>query len=250
VPTPSESSQTAAPAHSSGAPFLGAARRELDSVVVNVELTLTSIIQGVALYFLTDNAREALGNIIVERWIYVANGLLVIFLFWSRSVIHTLTLLRWPLQFSHNFLYIACTLFEAISFTELGDPIRWYAFHTVFALTVWILFVVDLDLVRERVREATGTEAARLYDLIQRDQLMNIRWLVPAFFCFFLAAVILIATLPDFFLQRRGHILIGAFQFVSLLGYLIYLLRSFAQLAPLIPMAQAVWRAHAGGNSK
>ena len=32
-------------------------RRELDSVVINVELTLASIIQGVALFFLTDNAR-------------------------------------------------------------------------------------------------------------------------------------------------------------------------------------------------
>ena len=33
------------------------ARRELDSVVINIELTLVSIIQGVALFFLTDNAR-------------------------------------------------------------------------------------------------------------------------------------------------------------------------------------------------
>jgi len=35
---------------------LNASRRELDSVVVNIELTLVSIIQGVALFFLTDNA--------------------------------------------------------------------------------------------------------------------------------------------------------------------------------------------------
>jgi hypothetical protein len=35
-------------------------RRELDSNVVNIELTLTSIIQGVALYFLTENAHTAL----------------------------------------------------------------------------------------------------------------------------------------------------------------------------------------------
>jgi len=32
-------------------------RRELDSTVINIELTLVSIIQGVALFFLTDNAR-------------------------------------------------------------------------------------------------------------------------------------------------------------------------------------------------
>jgi hypothetical protein len=213
--------------------------------VVNVELTLTSIIQGVALYFLTDSAREPLGNVVLERWIYAANGLLVIFLFWSRSVVHTLTLLRWPLQFSHNFLYIACALFEAISFTELADPVRWYAFQTAFAGTVWILFVIDLDLVRQRTREAKDTEAAGLYDRILRDQLLNIRWLVPAFFCLFLAGVILITTWPDFFLQKRGHIVIAAFQFISLAAYLVYLQDSFASLAPLIPIAQAVWRAHA-----
>ena len=34
-------------------------RRDLDSNVVNIELTLASIIQGVALYFLTENARTA-----------------------------------------------------------------------------------------------------------------------------------------------------------------------------------------------
>jgi len=245
VPAPSESSRPAASAHWSSATFLGIARRELDSAVVNVELTLTSIIQGVALYFLTDSAREPLGNVVLERWIYVANGLLVIFLFWSRSVVHTLTLLRWPLQFSHNFLYIACTLFEAISFTELGDPVRWYAFQTAFAVAVWFLFVVDLDLVRQRTREAKDTEAASLYDRILRDQLLNIRWLVPAFFCFFLASAILTATWSDFFLQKRGHVVIVTIQFISLVAYLVYLLDSFASLAPLIPTAQAVWRAQA-----
>ena len=35
-------------------------RRELDNTVVNIELTLASIIQGVALYFLTENGRTAL----------------------------------------------------------------------------------------------------------------------------------------------------------------------------------------------
>ena len=65
MPAPSESSRPAA-ANSRGATFLGKARRKLDSLVVNVELTLTSIIQGVALYFLTDSAREPLGNLVLD----------------------------------------------------------------------------------------------------------------------------------------------------------------------------------------
>ena len=100
-------------------------RHELDSLVVNIELTLSSIIQGVALSVLTESSRGPLGDLRFDEWPYVLNGLLIILLFWSRSVSHTLTLIRWPLEFGHNFLYIACTLVEAITFTDLTDPLRW-----------------------------------------------------------------------------------------------------------------------------
>jgi len=94
-------------------------RRDLDSNVVNIELTLASIIQGVALYFLTESARTALS---LNNWpalLYLSAGLCIIFIFWSRSIIHTLTLIKWPLEFGHNFFYIACALGEAILFSRL-----------------------------------------------------------------------------------------------------------------------------------
>ena len=80
---------------------------ELDALVINIELTLASIIQGVALYFLTDNARSIFSTHDLARWLYVFAGLIIILIFWSRSLTHTLTLIRWPLEFGHNFLYIA-----------------------------------------------------------------------------------------------------------------------------------------------
>jgi len=83
-----------------------AARSELDSIVVQIELTLTSIVQGVALYFLIDNARSVLSLQQRAFWPYIISGLLTILIFWSRSVVHTLTLIRWPLEFGHNFFYI------------------------------------------------------------------------------------------------------------------------------------------------
>src|SRR5207245_6060829 len=90
-------------------------RRELDSVVVNIELTLVSIIQGVALFFLTDNARALMSMRHWSAFLYVVAGLCVIFIFWSRSVIHTLTLIRCPLAFGHTFSYFA---------SLLGKPFR------------------------------------------------------------------------------------------------------------------------------
>ena len=116
-------------------------RRQLDGLVVNIELTLVSIIQGVALSVLTESSRAPIGDLRFDQWPYVANGLLVILLFWSRSTAHTLTLIRWPLEFAHNFLYIACTLIEAITFTDLTDPIRWYALSGAFAVAAWSLFL-------------------------------------------------------------------------------------------------------------
>ena len=59
--------------------------RELDSVVINIELTLVSIIQGVALFFLTDNARALLSMQHADCvCLHRSAGLCVIFIFWSR----------------------------------------------------------------------------------------------------------------------------------------------------------------------
>jgi hypothetical protein len=121
-------------------------RRELDSAVVNIELTLTSIIQGVALFFLTDNARAAMSVRHWESFLYVVAGLCVIFIFWSRSIIHTLTLIKWPLEFGHNFFYIACALGEAILFSRLDRPLAWFQLSAAYAGIVWLLFIYDMRI--------------------------------------------------------------------------------------------------------
>ncbi|MGZ5023888.1 MAG: hypothetical protein ACXWBS_03395, partial [Chthoniobacterales bacterium] len=97
-------------------------RNELDTMVVNVELTLSSIIQGVALSFLAENAKDVLSRDHMEAWPYVIAGLLIILLFWVRSLVHTLTLMRWPLELGHNCLYIAAALVEVLGFTCLTNP--------------------------------------------------------------------------------------------------------------------------------
>src|SRR6266496_6538714 len=113
-------------------------RRELDAMIVEIELTLTSIVQGVALYFLIENARNVLSIQQSVFWPYVAVGLLVILIFWSRSVVHTLTLIRWPLEFGHNFFYIVCALGESLLFTRLSNPRAWFALGAFYAAIVWL----------------------------------------------------------------------------------------------------------------
>src|SRR5437870_3728542 len=111
-----------------------AARSELDSMIVEIELTLVSIIQGVALTILIENAREVVAQSEFVFWPYILAGLFIIFVFWSRAVLHIITVIRWPLEFGHNFLYIACALVEALTFAQLARPLNWFMFGAAFIL--------------------------------------------------------------------------------------------------------------------
>lgn len=210
------------------------ARRELDSVVITIELTLVSIIQGVALFFLTDNARALLSTQHADAFVYIAAGLCVIFIFWSRSVIHTLTLIRWPLEFGHNFFYIACALGEAVLFSRLDNPLAWFRLSAAYSAIVWLLFIYDMRLIRARIVESGDDSERALYDRARSDQLLNIQVLVPLLVLFNLACAFAIWHWPDLFIARGGHLWLISAQIVLFIGYLIYTGRYFSAIAPLV----------------
>ena len=209
-------------------------RQELDSTVVNIELTLVSIIQGVALFFLTDNARALMSTRQWSAFLYVAAGLCVIFIFWSRSVIHTLTLIRWPLEFGHNFFYIACTLGEAILFSRLDRPLAWFQLSAAYAGVVWLLFIYDMRLIRARIAESRADSEHALYSWARSDQLLNIRLLAPLLIALNLVSAFAIWRWPDLFIARAGHIWLISAQLLSFIGYLFYTGRYFSAIAPLV----------------
>jgi len=209
-------------------------RRELDSVVINIELTLVSIIQGVALFFLTDNARGLLSKEHISAFLYVAAGLCVIFIFWSRSVIHTLTLIRWPLEFGHNFFYIACALGEAILFSHLDNPLAWFQLSAVFAGIVWLLFIYDMRLIHARIVESRDDSERALHARARSDQLLNIRLLVPLLIALNLVSAFVIWRWPDLFITRARHIWLISAQLLCFIGYLFYTSRYFSAIAPLL----------------
>lgn len=207
-------------------------RAQLDNTVVSIELTLVSIIQGVALSFLTENARAVFSRQSWPDLLYVGAGLCVIFIFWSRSVIHTLTLIKWPLEFGHNFFYIACALGESILFTRLDRPLAWFTLSAVYAAAVWLLFVYDTRLIRARLAEARDDSERSFYRRTETDQSLNIRLLLPMLFFFNLACALIIRFRPDLFLERGGHVWLIAPQLICFLGYLVYVSRFFSALAP------------------
>jgi hypothetical protein len=219
-----------------------ARRAELDEVIVNIELTLASIVQGLALSFLAEKANAVLSNGPITAWPYVGAAFLTILLFWSRALIHTLTLIRWPLEFVHNFFYFLCALVEVLAFQHLSDPFMWFVLNAVFAGIVWALFVHDLRLIRRRAEDSTGPSSSRLYRIVLADQWLNIRWIMPCLFLFAAGSAWAIKAAPDFFLTRNGHLLLVGLQGVCLLVYLGTLIRAFTNITPLISATRAEWR--------
>jgi len=227
-----------------------AARSELDSMVVEIELTLVSIIQGVALTILIENAHAVIAERQLFFWLYVVAGLFIIFVFWSRAVLHILTVIRWPLEFGHNFFYIACALVEAILFAQIGKPASWFGFGGAFIAIGWTLFVYDLRLIYARMRDSAGEASNRLSARVLRDQWLNIGLLLPAIFLLNLVSAILIRTWPDLFLARNAHLWLIAAQVVGFAGYLVYVVRFYVILAPLIAQARHEWRGTLGDRDQ
>ncbi|HKP92715.1 MAG TPA: hypothetical protein VJS88_02370 [Chthoniobacterales bacterium] len=219
-----------------------ASRSELDEVVVNIELTLASIVQGVALTFLAENAGEVVSHGPVTAWPYVAVSFLIILLFWARAAIHTLTLIRWPLEFLHNFFYFGCALVEVLAFRQINNPFMWFALNTGFAALVWALFLHDLRIIRQRTKDSVGESSFRLYAIVLADQWNNIRFVVPAVFLFSLGSAVAVKMAPEFFVERHGHLLLVALQGIGLAVNLGYIIRSFSRITPLISAARAEWR--------
>src|SRR5947199_10011755 len=223
-----------------------AARSELDSMVVEIELTLVSIIQGVALTILIENAHAVIAERLLFFCLYVVAGLFIIFFFCSRAVLHILTVIRWPLEFGHNFLYIACALVEAILFAQIGKPASWFGFGAAFIAIGWTLFVYDLRLIYARMRDSSGEASDRLSARVRRDQWLNIGLLLPAIVLLNLASAILIRTWPEIFLAHNAHVWLIAVELLGFAGYLVYVVRFYGSLASLIAGARPEWRGRLG----
>jgi hypothetical protein len=226
------------PQHSPRLESLIGDRPRLDSLIINIELTLTSIIQGVALSFLCENATVALSHGRIQDLLYVANGLLLILLFWSRSTGHTLTLIRWPLDFTHNFFYFGAAFLEAVAFGQIGNAVAWYGTLTCFSVVVWLLFILDLRLISRRTKGVSDNRLDQLMVLVRKDQNLNILWLMPALVAFHGGAAWFCSEVnahwPDWV------VLPAVVQFVCFLAYLIYFLRMIARLFVLMHPVETV----------
>jgi hypothetical protein len=197
-----------------------AAKTQLDATVVGIELTLISIIQGLALGILVAASVQPLLQLQWETWPYVLTGLLVILIFWSRSLIHTLSFIGWPLEFGHTFGYFGATLLEAAALSQVGDPQAWFALNALYAAAVWGLYAWDLRVVRRQAQDfTTPGERALLADIV-RDQRLNIVALMPAAVAFQGLSWWLVRAYPQAMLQGHWHLLLIGLSLLFSVNYL------------------------------
>lgn len=197
-----------------------AAKQQLDQTVIGIELTLISIIQGLALAVLAASATEPLLRLEWQTWPYIATGLLVILIFWSRALVHTLSFIGWPLEFGHTFLYFAATLVEAVALSQVRDPAHWFALNALYALAVWILYIWDLRVVRRHAGDFSSALERELFADIVRDQRINIVWMMPSAIAFQTLAWWLVHAYPETMIQGRWHLLLIGLTLLFSLNYL------------------------------
>jgi len=197
-----------------------AAKTQLDATVIGIELTLISIIQGLALAVLAGASVAPLLQFQWQSWPYVMTGIAIILIFWSRSLIHTLSFIGWPLEFGHTFGYFVATMFEAAALSQVGDPAHFFALNTLYAACVWGLYAWDLRAVRRQEGDFVTPGERALHADIVRDQQLNIRWLMPLTVAFQFLAWWLVREYPQAMLDRGWHLLLIGLSFAFSLNYL------------------------------
>jgi len=154
---------------------------------------------------------------------------------------HTFTVIRWPLEFPHNFLYIASTLLEVIIFTQLGKPLNWFGLSAAYGCLIWLLFAVDLRMIRRRLEERNKEAARALLLVVEHEQIYNVRILMPLAVVFSSIVALAIHYWPELFLVRRWHVFFALLQLICAGGYLAYVMRYYKRLLPLMVAAQYEW---------
>lgn len=210
-------------------------RSRLDQFVVDIEFLLISVIQGVALGALAANAASPVGNLDWQHLGYVVGSFILILNFWSQAIIHTVSFIDWPIDLTHNFLYILVSFIEVMAFSHMTDPMRWFAFLAVFFLVAAILYLWDLQLIGARKKKFEKNPQLTLLhkQIIQREKLELFLFLPLAIlFCVFSAFVIY--RFPEVFIAKGYHIVLIIIQCLFAGGFLLASLRHFKERMMLI----------------
>lgn len=202
-------------------------RQRLDRTVVDIELLLIAVIQGLALTILAAKSEAVVGDPQWEYWPYMIAGFVVIINFWTLATIHSISFIRWPFDIVHTICYLLAAFVEVAALAQITHPAKWFIFMFVFFLVSVPLYAWDMKMIVERRPEFDTPARARLYAHIRDWQVRDLRLLLPAALVFQGIIVIILWQAPDLILGDNRHLYVVGAQILFGLGYLVHSLRSF-----------------------
>src|SRR3989344_2965707 len=107
-------------------------KKELDSKAVEIEFLVISVIQGLAIQMLAVSASDPLSSLKYEYWFAIISAFILILIFWSQALLHTVSFIDWPIDIVHTFLYFLASFVEVMAFTHVANPLKWFVFGSTF----------------------------------------------------------------------------------------------------------------------
>jgi len=215
-----------------------AADAELEGLATGVELTLASVLQGIALAILIPNIAALIAGGELAKLPYIPASLLLIFVVWVAFISHSLSYTSWPFDLTHNLLYFLVVTSETVLLTFLEQPTFWFLALAGFGLVTAVNHWYNLRLL-ERSRRRYATPAARrLYEHIAYDQRASLGFMA-GYVAVGIAGFVALSLRPEFGMsQELGWVVSGLIAVVLPALHAAWLFRLMARRARLIAQAR------------
>jgi len=212
---------------------------ELEGLATSVELTLASVLQGIALAILVPKIVELITGGEVAKLPYIPASLLLMFMVWVMFIGHAISFITWPFDPLHNLLYFLIVSSEAVLLFFLDKPAQWFLSLIGLGLLLGFSCWYNQGLLRRSVSRYASATARKLYAHILDEQRVGLQFM--AGYCLVgLAGFGALQLRPDLGMaQELGWVITGLGAMVLPLVHVLWQARMMAQRARLIEQVKA-----------
>jgi hypothetical protein len=157
--------------------FVHTGNPELEALATGVELTLVSVLQGIALAILIPKIVDLIASGQVAKLPYVPASLLLVFIVWVTFISHALSFVSWPFDPIHNLFYFLVVTSEVVILIFLDQPAQWALALAGFAAVMMLSYWYNQRQLRRNERLYNTRGAARLYNHIAYDHIISMRFM-------------------------------------------------------------------------
>jgi hypothetical protein len=212
---------------------------ELEGLATSVELTLASVLQGIALAILVPKIVDLITSGAVAKLPYIPASLLLLFMVWVLFISHAISFITWPFDPLHNLLYFLIVSSEAVLLFFLDKPAQWFLSLVGFGLLLGFSCWYNQGLLQRSASRCITAAARELYGHILYEQRVGLQ--VMSGYCLVgLAGFGALQLRPDLGLaQELGWVVTGLGAMVLPLLHVLWQARMMAQRARLIEQVKA-----------